>query len=154
MLIGDCYQVIKRVELGPVLSILDRLPFFHANQSSAKYPCYVLLKSQFPPELNQLVESLELGGHQARAMLRKLLPRQSIPPHVDDWMPKEADWRRFQVPLVTHPDIKMRWPDDGIEVHLEPGFLYEVRFDRLHEVVNNTDCERVHLQIDQVAATI
>jgi hypothetical protein len=101
-----------------------------------------------------LVESLDLGGTLARAVLRRLSPRQSIPPHVDDWMPAEADWRRFQVPLITHPDVVMRWPDDGVSVHLEPGFLYEVRYDRAHEVVHGAECERIHLQIDQVDATI
>jgi hypothetical protein len=82
-------------------------------------------------------------------MVRKLGPHQGMAPHVDQWMPKEADWHRYQVPLVTHPDIVMRWPDDGIEVHLMPGRLYEIRFDRLHEVVNPTPYERIHLQIDQ-----
>lgn len=48
----------------------------------------------------------------------------------------------------------MRWPDDGVEEYLEPGFLYEVRIDRTHEVVNEADVPRVHLQVDQVNATI
>jgi hypothetical protein len=149
------YRAIKRVELGPVLAILDRLPFIHVNQGNAqKYECDVVLPGHFPPELNALMESLELGGQRARAILRRLGARQSIPPHVDKWMPQELDWRRFQVPLTSHPDIKMRWPDDGVEAHLEPGYLYEIRFDRMHEVVNNTDSERIHLQVDQVNATI
>ena len=88
------------------------------------------------------------------AFCRKLGPRQGIAPHVDAWMPGEADWRRFQVPLVSDPRIIMRWPDDGVELYLEPGWLYEVRFDRMHEVVNGADIERIHLQIDQVNATI
>jgi hypothetical protein len=107
-----------------------------------------------PIELQMLLRSLRLGGRTERCFGRKLMPHQGIAPHIDDWIPAEKDWRRFQLPLVSHPDIIMRWPDDGIQVHLEPGFLYEVRFDRLHEVVNPTDCERTHFQIDQVGATI
>jgi hypothetical protein len=86
---------------------------------------------------------------------RKLLAHQSIPPHVDDhkWM-RGTDIRRFQLPLISHPDIKMKWPEDGVELHLAPGYLYEVRFDRTHEVINNTDCERIHVQIDQHNAKI
>ena len=151
----ECYRLVKPIDVGPVLPLLDRLPFFSAGNSSAeKYKCDVLLKSQFPSELAELLPSLGLGGDLARAVLRRLGPRQSIPPHTDKWMPAEADWRRFQLPLVTDPGIVMRWPDDGQEVHLQAGHLYEVRFDRTHEVVNDWGGERIHLQIDQVNATI
>lgn len=146
-------RLIKPVDIGPVLSTLDRLTFVSVNQT-AGYACDVVLQDKFTPELRRLLMSLDLGGQTARAILRKLPPRQSIPPHVDDWMPEEADWHRFQVPIVTDPSIVMRWPDDGVEQHLKAGHLYEVNFQRVHEVVNNADIERVHLQIDQVGATI
>jgi len=152
---GDVCRQIKPVEIGPVLPLLDRLGFIGVGHSDPrKYRCDVLLRAHFPPELEQLLASLELGGETARAVLRKLHPRQSIPQHVDAWMPAEAAWRRFQVPLTSHPDIVMRWPDDGVTMHLAPGFLYEVRFDRPHEVIHNADVERIHLQVDQVDATI
>lgn len=153
----ECVRVVKPVELGPVLASLDRMQFVHVNQGGAtpdRYACDVVLGDKFTPELRALLVSLELGGMTARAILRRLPARQSIPPHVDAWMPAERDWRRFQVPLTSHPSITMRWPDDGVEMHLAPGFLYEVRFDRTHEVVHPADCTRVHLQIDQVDATI
>lgn len=152
---SECYRAIKQVELGPVLSIMDRLPFVHVNQGGAtpeSYGCDVVLRAHFLPELNALIDSLALGGELARAVVRKLKPRQSIPPHVDKWMPQEVDWRRFQIPLTSHPDIVMRWP--GVSVHLEPGWLYEVRYDVQHEVIHNADCDRIHLQVDQVGATI
>ena len=151
----EVYRVIKSVDVEPVLSVLGRLQFVHVNQGDPnKVPAHVVLQDKFPPELKAFVAGLGLGGDLARALLRKLGAHQGIPPHIDQWMPAEASWRRFQVPLVTHPEIKMRWPDDGVEVHLAPGFLYEVRFDRLHEVVNPTDTSRVHLQVDQVDATV
>jgi len=124
------------------------------GSSTGKYPCDVVLSAHFPDEVKSLIGCLGLGGESVRALLRKLQPGQSIPPHVDDWMPAEADWRRFQIPIVTDPAIIMRWPEDGQEKHLEAGWLYEVRFDRVHEVVNHAKVERVHLQIDQVNATI
>ncbi len=152
---NECFRVIKPVAIEPVLAVMNRLAYISVGGSSpAKYKCDVVLAAHFPPELRALIAGLELGGELARAVLRRLTPRQSIPPHIDKWMPAEADWRRFQVPLVTHPDIVMRWPDDGVSVHLAPGFLYEVRFDRTHEVVNPTDTSRTHLQIDQIDATI
>ena len=158
---GECFRFIREFDLRPVLADMDRLPFFRANVTGSvnnpkSYPCDVVLADKFPPSLRQLVEAVTetLGGETARAILRRLLPRQSIPPHIDAWMPAEADWRRFQLPIVTHPDVVMRWPDDGVSVHLEPGSLYEVRYDRTHEVVHGADVARVHLQIDQLGATI
>ena len=154
---GEVCTLVKAVDIGPVLSLLDRLPFHAVGIGSTdpnKPPCHVVLQVSFPKELMAFVESLELGGELGRAIVRKLDKYVGIPPHVDAWVPKEEGWRRFQVPLISHPDIKMRWPDDGVEVHLAPGNLYEVRFDRLHEVINPTDVERIHLQIDQIAATI
>lgn len=153
----ECCRLIKPVDIGAVLGILDRLQFVHVNQggtTSDRYGCDVVLQDKFPTELKQFLVDLNLGGDCARAILRRLPPRQSIPPHVDKWMPAEADWRRFQVPIITHPDIIMRWPDDDVSVHLAPGFLYEVRFDRTHQVDHNADIARIHLQIDQVNATI
>ena len=150
---GEVCRRIKPVDLAPVLGVLGTVSYFRSGHSG-KYAADVAIKGQLPRAVDEFVERLELGGDVARLVLRKLAPRQSIPPHVDDWMPKEADWRRFQVPLISDPRIRMRWPDDGVEEHLQPGWLYEVRFDRLHEVVNEGDCERVHLQIDQVNATI
>jgi len=152
---NEVYRQIKPVDHLPALAVLPQLSYVSVGHSApGKYKCDVVLKETFPPQVWGLIESLDLGGTLARVVIRRLEPRQHIPPHVDDWMPAEADWRRFQVPLVSHPAIRMRWPDDGVEVHLAPGWLYEVRFDRLHEVVNEADVERIHLQVDQVNATI
>lgn len=145
---------MKAVDIAPVLKDLDRLQFISVNQAGGKYPCDVVLSATFTPAINEFIESLGLGGRTARAMLRRLDAFQSIPPHVDDWMPKEMNWSRFQVPLTSHPDIVMRWPEDGVAVHLKPGFLYQVRFDRTHQVDHNANCSRVHLQIDQIDSTI
>ena len=153
----ECYRAIKRVDLSQVLPALGQVTFVHVNQGQvlpAGYPCDVVLEDKFPKAVTEFVAGLGLGGRQARAMLRRLAPRQNIPPHTDTWMPQDMDWRRFQVPLTSHPAIVMRWPDDGEEAHLEPGWLWEVRFDRTHEVIHGADCERIHMQIDQIDATI
>ena len=152
---NEVYRQIKPVDLVPALAVLPQLSYVSVGHSApGKYRCDVVLKAAFPAEVWALIDALDLGGDIARVVIRRLAPRQHIPPHVDDWMSQEADWRRFQVPLVSDPAIRMRWPDDGVEVHLVPGWLYEVRFDRLHEVINEADVERIHLQIDQVNATI
>ena len=152
------YRVIKPVDIGPVLQLRDRLQFIYVNQggtTTERYPCKVVLEAHFPPELKKFIEDLNLGGRVGRNMLRMLPKGQSIPPHTDKWMPKEYNWRRFQLPIITHPDIIMRWPDDGVEAHLEAGILYEVVYDRTHEVINTqNEIERIHLQVDQIDATI
>jgi hypothetical protein len=148
---NECFKRIKPIHIGPVVARVRDLEF-----ADSKGCCAWVTKpgSAAPRELLDLVNRLGLGGVTKRMFCRKLMPRQGIAPHVDDWMPAEMLWRRFHVPLVSHPAIVMRWPNDGMETHLEPGYLYEVRFDRMHEVVNGADSERIHIQIDQVDATI
>jgi len=155
LLASEVYRCIKPVDLAGVFPVLASMPYVSVGHSApGKYQCDVVLRATFPAQITDLITSLDLGGDVARAVIRKLAPRQSIPPHIDQWMPDQTNWRRFQVPLVSHPSIVMRWPDDVVEIHLAPGYLYEVRFDRLHEVANESDTARIHLQIDQVNATI
>jgi hypothetical protein len=154
---AECYRKVKPVDIGPALGMLPRLRFVNAQHKgnyAGGLSADVVTKDGFTPELRDWIASLNIGGRPGRQLIRRLAPRQGIPRHTDEWMPGELDWRRFQIPLVTHPDIKMRWPDDDAEVHLEPGWIWEVRYDRPHEVVNPTDTARVHLQIDQIEATI
>ena len=158
MLVSEVYKRIMAVNILPVLAVMDRLQFVDicVGSTDPKHPpCAVVPPSvRLPDEVSHLVQSCGLGGTPHRVFLRKLYPHQGIPPHVDDWIPADSGIRRFHVPLTSHPEIKMRWPADDIEAHLAPGWLYEVRFNRTHEVVNNTDSERIHIQIDQVGATI
>ena len=147
----ECYRRIKEVNLGPALRVMDQMEFV---DTGGKCALVSRADQKVPHEIRHLIASLKLGGTTKRLFFRKLPPRQGIAPHVDDWIPEEEGWQRFQVPITSDPEIRMRWPDDDVEVHLQPGFLYEVRFDRKHEVVHNADCDRIHMQIDQVDATI
>lgn len=150
---GAVCRIVCQVDIGTLLAVLPTLPFVAANVGSAdprKSPCFVVPPgTALPPVVRDFVDGLGLPGQTRRVLFRKLGPRQGMAPHVDEWLAAEASWRRFQVPLISDPAIRMRWPLDGVEVHLAPGFVYEVRFDRLHEVVNEADTERVHLQIDR-----
>lgn len=148
----ECYRRIKPApHIRHVLPILDRITWKDSGNVCAIVSApEVPLQRQFV----MLLGKLGLGGVNKRMFLRKLPPGMGIAPHVDDWIPAEENWRRFHVPLITHPDILMRWPDDGQEVHLEAGWLWEVRVDRTHEVVHNADIDRIHIQIDQANATV
>ena len=148
---------IKPVDIAAVLGALHRMQFVHVNQggnTAERYACDVVLADKFAQSVSDLISGLELGGRTARAILRRLPARQCIPAHVDAWMPDGLDWHRFQLPLITDPRVVMQWPDDGIAEHLEAGWLYEVRYDRKHEVIHGADCARIHLQIDQIDSTI
>ena len=155
---NEVYRLIGQVNIEPVLRELDRLEFIVANygktlERDGKYEQTVAL-GPFPDTVNKFVEDLNLGGEPQRMLLRSLPPGTKIPPHIDDWMPEEADWRRFQVPIVSDPRVRMRWPDDGIDIYLEPGHLYEVDFSKTHDVFNGSNIDRIHMQIDQLGATI
>jgi hypothetical protein len=143
---------IKPVLLQPLLAVLDALEF---ENSSGVCAWVTKQGSVAPREFIELVQGLGLGGHPHRQFCRLLPPRQGIPIHSDSWvLDRGLRLRRFQVPLVTDPRVIMRWPDDAVSMHLEAGWLYEVRFDRNHEVVNDSDTDRIHIQIDQIDATI
>jgi hypothetical protein len=100
-----------------------------------------------PSWLANFVASLELGAIHS-AWLRKLPPRQGIPPHIDTVRGKANRGHRYHIPLVTHSLVTMRWLDDNQEHHLEAGWLYEVDYTRLHEIVNRAPVDRVHVQIN------
>ena len=152
------FQVVAHVDVAPVVAMLDRLPWLgingHIKGDPNRPPCSVVLWEKFPPDLKAFAEGIALGGRLGRAILRRLDPGQNIPPHTDAWMPGEMNWRRFQVPITSHSGIVMRWPDDGVSAYLGPGAVYEVRYDRTHEVVHGASVPRVHLQIDQIDATV
>ena len=100
-----------------------------------------------PDWLPDFVRGLHLPGHLMQAVVRKLPAGQGIPPHVDPMRPHA---RRFHVPLVTHPAVRMAWPDDHVSTHLAAGLLYEVRVDDLHEIVNHAPIDRVHVVVDVI----
>lgn len=147
----ECYRRLRAVNIAPVLECISDLRFV---DSGGKCALVTAPGSIAPQPMVWLLNGLRLGGTPKRVFCRKLLPGQGILPHVDDWMPDDWQMRRFHVPLITDQSVIMRWPDDGQEVHLDAGWLWEVRVDRTHEVVNGWDGERIHIQIDQANATI
>lgn len=158
----QCWQEFRSFDIGPALAVFHLMPWKLTNMGSSdpvmKPACSTVGGSsvRMPVEVVSLVDEVlaAIGGENHRFLFRRLSPRQSLAPHIDSMLPEEAAWRRFQLPIITNPAIIMKWPDDGQELHLKAGMLYEVRADRTHEVVNGWDGERVHLQIDQVRATI
>lgn len=128
---------IRRVEIG---FALDRLPEVQFVDTGGSNGCIAN-----PPWLAEFVDSLGIEGRVELALLRKLPPGRNIPPHIDTVRGRGNHGHRYHVPLVTHPLVTMRWPDDGEEHHLEAGWLYEVDYTRLHEIVHRAPVDRIHL---------
>lgn len=108
------------------------------------------------PWVAPFLAALPLQGHITKVVLRKLPAGQGIPPHIDPLRhqhPRVVE-HRYHVPLVTHEAVRMRWPDDGVEVHLSQGCLYEVNHtQKIHEVIQQAPIDRIHLCIDTTEVT-
>lgn len=133
-----CHK-IKPVDIARALELLPSVAFVDTGGTNGHLAN--------PGWLDELVASLNLYRVHS-FWLRKLPPGQGIPPHIDNVRGRGNTAHRYHVPLVTHPLVTMRWPDDGEEHHLEAGWLYEVDHRRLHEIVNRSPIARVHLQVN------
>jgi hypothetical protein len=140
----DCYSVI-----------LDRLDTAGCDLSGVTFRdtggTNGWLAETLPPWVEPFLKSLPLQGHITQVVLRKLPAGLGIPPHIDpvrNGHPRVIE-HRYHVPLVTHEAVTMRWPDEGTEVHLAAGCLYEVNHNqKVHEVIQHAPVDRVHLCID------
>lgn len=137
-----CYRKIRPVDISGILLKLPEVIFVDSGGENGwlARPAWVA----------EFIASLQPEGKVTFTCLRKLPPYQSLSPHIDLWKNRPNTGQRFHVPLVTHPDVTMRWPDDGVEVHMEAGWLYEVCYTKLHEVVHRAPVERIHLHYNVI----
>src|SRR5689334_8950684 len=132
---------LRRVDISQALRELPSTVFVDTGGSNGHIAR--------PYWLEGFVAPLKLGTV-ILAQIRKLPAYQGIPAHIDSpsMNPALNAGRRYHVPLITHPLVTMRWPEDGEEHHLEAGWLYEVDYTRLHEIVHRAPVDRVHVQIN------
>lgn len=130
---------IRPVDIGAVLQALPSVEFEDTGGSNG---CIA-----YPEWLAEFAASLNLG-EVTFAVVRKLPPGRNIPPHIDTVRGRANHGQRYHVPLITHPLVTMRWPLDGEEHHLEAGWLYEVDYTRLHEIVHRAPVDRIHVQVN------
>lgn len=135
----NLFEKIRKVDISLPLEMIPKSTFLDTGGTNG-WLCHGLWLQQF-------ADTLQLPGNVTHVVCRKLPAWQGIPPHVDRCGPYD---RRYHVPIITHPDIRMRWPEEDVEVHLEQGFLYEVCFSMMHEIVHHAPIDRVHVQIDTV----
>lgn len=131
---------LRQVDIAAALAALPATEFRDSGGTNGHLA--------FPGWLLPFVESLALDGRVNFAVVRKLPAYQGIPPHIDHGVPQINSGHRYHVPLVTHRLVTMRWPEDGEEHHLEAGWLYEVDYTRLHEIVHRAPIDRIHVQVN------
>ena len=68
-----------------------------------------------------------------------------IPEHVDSGQMLTTN-HRIHIPLISHPDVKFTL--DHKDYYLEPGHGYEINNQIIHEVINESNIDRLHMIID------
>ena len=112
----------------------------HENVSQ---PAYLLL-----PEARQIIMQLmaRVGGERlGRAMIVRLPPGGHIPAHVDTGSHAEY-YDRFHVVLQSKFGNKFRCGGEIVE--MQPGQIWWFQNKVGHEVINNSDEDRLHLIVD------
>jgi hypothetical protein len=89
----------------------------------------------------QATSGIRLG----RAMITKLSPGKSITPHVDSGS-HAAYYDRYHLCLQSSPGCLFR--GDNEQVSMQPGELWWFQNQSMHEVVNNSTVDRIHLIVD------
>jgi hypothetical protein len=140
-----CYRRLRPVNIAGILRKLPDTRFVDTGGPNG------WLAKPAPEWLRPFIETVDPGVRYTWPMIRKLPPFQNLPPHIDNFRNTPNLGMRRHVPLVSHPDVKMRWPEAGVEVWLEPGYLWEVQYDILHEVVHRAPIDRIHLHYNVVS---
>jgi hypothetical protein len=113
------------------------------QHESIDYPPYALL-----PEARPIVMSVfaaVAGERLGRVMVNKIKPTGRIFPHADT--PEHVRYySRFHVVLQSAPGVRFRCGDE--EVYMAPGEVWWFRNAVEHEVINNSDEDRIHMVMD------
>jgi hypothetical protein len=113
------------------------------QHESIDYPPYKLL-----PEARPLVMQLMhyVGGERlGRVMVNKLKPGGVVYPHADT--PEHCSYySRFHVVLESTPGVMFRSGDE--KVYMPTGSIWWFDNSKEHEVVNNTNGDRIHMIVD------
>lgn len=113
------------------------------EHESIDYPAYDIL-SVFRPVVMSVFAYV--GGERlGRVLVTKLPPGGKIYPHEDSGSHAEY-YERFHVCLQAGEGTLFRLGDDWVT--MEPGDLWWVQNAANHEVVNNSNIDRIHLIVD------
>ena len=85
-------------------------------------------------------------GKFGRILLTKLIAGQKITPHIDIIYDYFNIARRFHVPIITNELVDFYV--DGEKKNLKEGECWEINNKKIHQVINNSNKDRVHLLFD------
>jgi hypothetical protein len=107
------------------------------------YPAYQLLTPARPLVMNLMNY---VGGERlGRVMINKLAPGGRIYPHADT--PSHTDYyTRFHVVLQSQPGVLFKAGDE--QVFMAPGEVWWFDNREVHEVINNSADDRIHMVVD------
>lgn len=113
------------------------------QHESVDYPAYKLL-----PEARSIVMGLMArvqGERLGRVMINKIAPGGRIFPHADT--PAHAEYYdRFHVVLQSAPGVDFRAGDE--HVYMGIGEVWWFQNAEVHEVINNSATDRIHMIVD------
>jgi len=85
--------------------------------------------------------------HLGKVIITRLMPGGIISDHIDTMPPGVVPyWQRYQVPLISGPDVIFRCGDDRIS--MQPGCAYWFNNQITHSVNNYGNTERLSMLID------
>jgi hypothetical protein len=96
------------------------------------------------PLIFSLMNRVE-GERLGRVMINKLIPGGKIFPHADT--PEHANyWDRYHLVLQSKVGCNFRCGDE--QIHMEAGNVFWFQNALEHEVINNSDSDRIHMIVD------
>lgn len=121
--------------------------FFSTNYE----PVYTENFQLFEEELSKISELIltktKQRGYLLRAILVKLLKKNSIPSHVDTANETFRYCRRIHIPIITNENCF--FTVGNMTINMKEGEVWEMNNDKLaHSVVNDGEEDRIHLIID------
>jgi hypothetical protein len=84
-------------------------------------------------------------GYQNRVVLSCVPAGCRILPHRDDFGAAQAKSLHCHIPLITHPDAIMGFPEHNLREHMITGHLYSMDASEVHYVDNDSQTDRIHL---------
>lgn len=120
----------------------NMLPGFDQHESM-DYPAYAKLPEARPLVMNTF--AAVSGERLGRVMINKIKPGGRVFRHADT--PEHANYyRRFHIVLQSAPGVRFLCDDE--ESYLETGSVWWFNNKLEHEVINNSDVDRIHIVMD------
>jgi len=108
---------------------------------------YHSLEQELRPLMDFISSFYQDDGYVIRALFAKLLPGESIVPHIDTTF-SLLHCHRLHIPIVTNS--KVSFIVGGERKNMKTGEIWEINNATVHSVENHSDIARIHLIVDWV----